>query len=198
MPYMQLARSQPAPRSPLLRLIPERGMGQDGSVDTIVDPSTGITYDLSGNVVTPQPIVSMPSVTPTDTFSSWFNSLSAPSTSTSASTVGTPVSTSTPSSGGLNLANLFSAITNAAIAGQKIYLTAEGPSLVPGTNAIYNPATGQYYNPTTGQVVNAPGVTGGSSTLFPAGLSTANLGPILLFAGLALGAVLLIGAIGKH
>jgi hypothetical protein len=193
MPYMQLARSRPAPKSPLLRLI---GMGsiawgtRAGMGDTCYD-ELGDAFDCDTGTITSTP---PPAPTPVTT----------PLMTGPTPTPGQlnqpiyPVSTSTPSSSGFNLANLFSSITNAAIAGQKIYLTAQGPSLVPGTNAIYNPATGQYYNPTTGQVVNAPGVVGGSSTLFPAGLSTANLGPILLFGGLALGAVFLISAVGKH
>ena len=77
MPYMQLARSRRVPQSPLLRLVPKRaGMGSivwgtrgmgDDSVDTIEDPTTGIYYDLSGNVV-PQPVINplMTGPTPTD------------------------------------------------------------------------------------------------------------------------------------
>lgn len=181
MPYMQLARRRPAPKSPLLRLV---GMGdtcydEDGNAYDCGESST--TTQLPMTVVNPPtPLMTGPTPTPSQ--------LNQPIY---------PVSTSTPSSNGLNLASLFQSITNAAVAGQKIYLSTQTPSLIPGTNAIYNPATGQYYNPTTGQVVNAPGTIGSTSSLFPAGLSTANLGPILLFGGLALGAVFLIGAI-KH
>jgi len=160
-------------------------MGQDGSIDTIVDPTTGNEYDLSGNLLAvggPQPVIT-------------------PITSGGGGGGGGSsggVSMSTPSSSGFNLTNLFNSLTQAAVAGQKIYLTSQQPGLVPGTNAIYNPATGQYYNPTTGQVVNAPGAPGTTSSLFPAGLSTANLGPILLFGGLGIGALVLIHALSSR
>lgn len=89
-----------------------------------------------------------------------------------------------------NWTGLLNSITGAAQVGNKIYLSTQTPSLVPGTNAIYNASTGQYYNPTTGQVVNAPGTPGTTSTLFPAGISTANMGSWLLYGGLAIAGIL--------
>lgn len=181
MPYM---RKQAPAQVPFLtqymKRLKTRGMGQDSSgTDTIVDPTTGDTYDLSGNLLSlgtsgPAPLV--PSVTSQITY---------------------PVSTTTPSSNGLNLTNLLNSITTAAVNGTKIYQTLQGPSLVAGTQAIYNPATGQYYNPTTGQVVNAPGTPGTTSTLFPAGLSSSSLSSILLIGGIGLAAVLVIGMVNK-
>lgn len=101
----------------------------------------------------------------------------------------TPVPTTTPSSGGFNLTSLFNALTSAAVAGQKIYLGTQQPSLVPGTQAIYNPATGQYYNPSTGQVVNPQGAA-------LASIPFSSNGSLLLVGGLAIGAVVLISMLG--
>ena len=181
MPYM---RKQAPAQVPFLtqymKRLKTRGMGQDSS-GTTIDPSTGDIYDVGGNLIgntsdygSPAPLV--PSVTSQITY---------------------PVSTTTPSSNGLNLTNLLNSITTAAVNGTKIYQTLQGPSLVAGTQAIYNPATGQYYNPTTGQVVNAPGTPGTTSTLFPAGLSSGSLSSILLIGGIGLAAVLVIGMVNK-
>lgn len=185
MPYMRRAsvsrRPGVATRSPFLRWVP-------GGMGDLCDDGEGGYYDCGTPVVT-QPVATLP-VGPSTTD---LLNLSLPPVNPLPATP-TPVSTTTPSSSGFNLTNLFNSLTGAAVAGQKIYLSSQAPGLVPGTNAIYNPATGQYYNPTTGQVVNAPGIPG---SLFPSGLSTSNMGPILLFGGLAIGAFLLIGAI-KH
>lgn len=102
------------------------------------------------------------------------------------------VPTASPSSTGLNLTNLFTGITNAAEAGSKIYLGLQTPSLVPGTGAIYNAATGQFYDPQTGQVVSPTGAPSTSSTLFPAGLSSATLTPILMIGGLLIAGVVVV------
>lgn len=161
-----------------------RGMGQcyDELGDTI-DCDTGTV--LASNTVTPQPVL-----TPiTDTDTSGLALSSNPLTTTL-----NPVSTTTPSSTGTSLSSLLSSITNAAAAGVKLYQVAEGPSLVAGTNAIYNPATGQYYNPTTGQVVNPNGTSTGSVI----GSELTNYLPtILLYGGLALGAYMLIRLVEK-
>jgi hypothetical protein len=162
-----------------------RGMGQD---ETVTDDE-GNVYDLdTGQLissVSPQPVL-----TPiTDTDTSGLALTSNPLTTTL-----NPVSTVTPSSGGTSLSSLLSSITNAAAAGVKLYQVAEGPSLVAGTGAIYNPATGQYYNPTTGQVVNANGTATGSVI---GSQITSYLPTILLYGGLALGAYMLIRLVEK-
>ena len=181
MPYVK------KPQSPLLRqflLQKPRGMGQMGQTDgTVYSPTIDTsTIDTSG--------LNLSSITPTDL--SFLNEpVSSPS---SGGGVTTPVSTTTPSSTGLNLSNLLSTITNAAVAGQKIYLSSQAPSLVPGTNAIYNAATGQYYNPTTGHVVNANGT--GVVGMPDLSSISAYLPTIMLYGGLALGAFLLIRMTG--
>ena len=163
MPYVNKAKS------PLLRqyLMQRRGMGQ---------ADNSIPIDTSA-------LDTLPGYDPSLLSNADLNTLNLNAV---------PLSTVTPSSSGFNLTNLFNSITNAAVAGQKIYLSSQMPSLVPGTQAVYNPGTGQYYNPTTGQVVNAPGTPGTTSTLFPAGLSTANYGPILMIGGLLIGGVVLL------
>lgn len=180
------------PRGPLANYVQAvrrsavKGMGQDDTA--IEDPSTGIYYDSSGAVV-PQPVI-----TPISSGLS-YDPLSGSFSTSSGSTLatGSPATASNPTGSGFNLSSLLNSLTGAAAGAEKIYLAGQTPSLVPGTNAIYNAATGQFYNPTTGQVVNPSG----TSSLFPAGISTANLGPILLYGGLALGAFLLISQLGK-
>jgi hypothetical protein len=159
-----------------------RGMGQcyDELGDTI-DCDTGAVL----SAVTPQPVLTP--ITDTDTSS-------LPITYDTGTTSLNPVSSVAPSSSATTLSSLLSSITNAAAAGVKLYQVAEGPSLVPGTSAIYNPATGQYYNPTTGQVVNANGTATGS--VIGSELTT-YLPTILLYGGLALGAYMLIRMVEK-
>lgn len=157
------------PRGPLANYVQavRRGMGQDDSSgDTYLPP-----VDVPVNVL---------ALTPGADLGSTVSS-------------GSPATASNPTGSGFNLSSLLNSLTGAAAGAEKIYLAGQSPSLVPGTNAIYNAATGQFYNPTTGQVVNPTG----TSSLFPAGISTANLGPILLYGGLALGAFLLISQMGK-
>ena len=99
---------------------------------------------------------------------------------------------SSPSSGGgFNLSSFLNSLTGAAASSAKLYQSLQTPALIAGTNAIYNPATGQYYNPTTGQVVNP----GGTSTL---GLPNIDPTTLLLYGGLAVGAVFLLSMLGKH
>jgi hypothetical protein len=88
---------------------------------------------------------------------------------------GTPVTPVTPTTSPSALSFLMS-IPGLAQTGIKAYQEIQGPGLVPGTNAIYNPLTGQYYNPTTGQVVNPTGATLGTSPI-------ASSLPILLIGG---------------
>lgn len=168
------------PRGPLANYVQavRRGMGQDptegGAYPTDTTDYGGDTYlpTVPTNVLSLTPGADLGSTSPT----------------------GSPATASNPSGSGFNLSSLLNSLTGAATGAEKIYLAGQSPSLVPGTNAIYNAATGQFYNPTTGQVVNPSG----TSSLFPAGLSTANLGPILLYGGLAIGAFLLISQLGKH
>ena len=96
-------------------------------------------------------------------------------------------------SGPSDLSQILSSLPNLLKTGVQTYNVLQGPSLVAGTNAIYNPATGQYYNPTTGQVVNPTGITTGAIT---ADLSAYM--PIILIGGglLAVALALLFG--GKH
>lgn len=82
------------------------------------------------------------------------------------------VSSSSPSS----LTSFLQAIPGLATTGLNIFQRVQGPSLVPGTQAIYNPSTGQYYNPSTGQVVNPTGATLGTSPI-------ASSIPLLLIGG---------------
>ena len=164
MPYVKKAQS------PLLRqflLQKPRGMGQTDT--SVYDSSLANTsIDTSG--------LPVGGLSPTDT-----------------SILGlSPVPTTTPSSSGLNLTNLLTGITNAAVAGQKIYLGLQTPALVAGTGAIYNAATGQFYDPQTGQVVSPTGAPSTSSTLFPAGLSNATLTPILMIGGLLIAGVVVV------
>lgn len=99
--------------------------------------------------------------------------------------------TSPSAGGGFNLSTFLSSLTGSAASAAKLYQTLQGPSLIPGTNAIYNPATGQYYNPTTGQVVNPSGV----STL---GLPSIDPNSLLLYGGLTVGAIFLLSMLGKR
>jgi hypothetical protein len=138
--------------------------------DTVEDPITGLLYDTN-NLTTPIDTM-VPTIAPV----------------TTTDTTGIVPDTSAP----FNWTALMNSITGAAKVGSQIYLQNQTPSLIPGTQAIYNKATGQYYNPTTGQVVNPIG-SALSSIPF-----SSNMGPILLYGGLALGAVLLFSAIGKH
>jgi hypothetical protein len=159
-------------------------MGQDDT--TIEDPSTGIYYDSSGNVVSP-PVIT-PIVAPTNVLD-----FQAPTNIGSAPSTGSPAIASNPS-GSLNLSQLVNSVSAAAANAGKLYNSLQTPALIAGTNAIYNAATGQYYNPTTGQVVNANG-TGVVGTLDLSSIS-AYLPSIMLFGGLAVGAFLLIRMTG--
>lgn len=184
MPMAVIAVRQ-TPRGPLANYVQAvrrgmagRGMGQDDSGYTI-DPDTGeyvptTTFNI-GDLGVPTNVASITPVLG------------------STAPTGSPATASNSTGSGFNLSAILNSLTGAAAGAEKIYLAGQSPSLVPGTNAIYNAATGQFYNPTTGQVVNPSG----TSSLFPAGLSTANLGPILLYGGLAVGAFLLISQMGK-
>jgi hypothetical protein len=165
MPMAVIAVRQ-GPRGPLANYVQAvrkgmagRGMGQDDD---------GSTFDID-TVTVPTNIQSL---TPGADLGS------LPST-------GSPATASNPA-GSFNLGNFLTGLTSDAAGAAKIYNSLQTPSLIPGTNAIYNAATGQVVNP------------GGTSTLgIPTDL-TQYMPQILLFGGLALGAMLLLGAMGKH
>jgi hypothetical protein len=188
---MAIINVRRGPRGPLANYVQAvrngmgmRGLGQadtydpdsDSFIPTVSTPitspvSTPIFGDLSGGVS-----------------SSIFSLEGGSSPST-----GSPA-TASNSSGSFNLSQLLSGLTGDAASAAKIYQSLQTPSLIPGTNAIYNAATGQYYNPTTGQVVNPSGI----STLgVPTDISAA-LPQLLLFGGLAVGAMVILSALGKH
>lgn len=189
---MAIINVRRGPRGPLANYVQAvrkgmsgRGMGQDdsGFDDTSVPTnimqltpgadlsSIGSTFfgDLSGGI---------------SSFDSSITGGSTPAT-------GSPATASNASG---SVSSFLTGLTADAASAAKIFNSLQTPALIPGTNAIYNAATGQYYNPTTGQVVNP----NGSGTLgLPTDLSSA-LPQILLFGGLALGAMVLLGALGKH
>ena len=142
----------------------------------------GTVYDPLGNVITDF------STLPTSITSQINSALSDlnPTTPTS-----TPSTTATPSPT-TQLGQLLNSLAQGAQSGLKIFQQAQGPSLVAGTNVLYNPATGQYYNPTTGQVVNP--LTG---SLGPSVFGTIDPS-MLLIGGLLLGGVLLISMVGHR
>jgi len=95
-----------------------------------------------------------------------------------------------PSSMPSALTSFLQSIPSLATTGLNIFQRVQGPSLVPGTQAIYNPSTGQYYNPSTGQVVYPTGqsVFGGFNA---AGLTSYM--PVLLIGGGLLVVALMFG-----
>lgn len=163
MPFVHVGRPRHSRR--VLRM---RGMG-DPPTDVIQDPSTGIYYDLSGNVVTP-----------VDT------------------TVSIPVFGQPPGSGpvslpgssaGLTPQQIIAAFNQAAAGAINIFKQTQAPGLIAGTQAIYNPATGQYYNPSTGQVVNPTGAT--------IATSLATSPNLLLIGGVVIAGVVLVSMLGR-
>jgi hypothetical protein len=89
--------------------------------------------------------------------------------------------TSTGSSSGVTPASIAAAIAAAANAATGVYRATSTPSVIPGTNAIYNPATGQITN---------------AGLLSTSGLGTtlSSMLPLLLLVG---GGLLLVSAMGK-
>lgn len=86
---------------------------------------------------------------------------------------------------GTQLSQIFNSLTAGAVAGSAIYKNTQTPSVVPGSNLVWNPATGQF--------VNASGTTLTS----PLGnLTTGGGGTMLLVLGGALLLVLAMG--GRH
>ena len=144
-----------------------RGMGQDdGSLDAGGFPSGGI--DAGGfpidTGILPTPVTVDTSPVPGNT-----GIVSSP---------GTP----------FDWTKLIQSLTGGAAAGSQIYRSLQAPGLVPGTNAIFNPATGQFYNPLTGQVVNPVGVSPTSNVPL-AGLTSS---PFLLIGGVVVFGVVIV------
>src|SRR5208337_525950 len=120
------------------------GMGQDGT-----DLSS---LPVGGMSPTETSLIGLPTVSGSDILSSLginISGLDPTAVSTAVSSASAP-----SSGGGFNLSSFLNSLTGSAASAAKLYQTLQVPSLVAGTNAIYNPATGQDYNPTTGQVVN--------------------------------------------
>jgi hypothetical protein len=89
--------------------------------------------------------------------------------------------TSTGSGSGVTPASIAAAIAAAANAATGVYRATSSPSVIPGTNAIYNPATGQITN---AGLLSTSGL----------GASLSSMLPLLLLVG---GGLLLVSAMGK-
>ena len=184
MPFIRTARVV-RPMHPILQAAlrqrgmgyARRGMGQCYD-DTGAEVDCALTSSISMPAVTSTPL---PGTTDIGT------NINLPGLTNSGLPVTTPTTqTATPST----LTSILASIPGLLQSGVQTYNVLQGPSLVAGTQAIYNPATGQYYNPTTGQVVNPTGVT----TYMPTGVTTYM--PILLIGGGLLVAAMLLR--GKH
>ena len=81
---------------------------------------------------------------------------------------------------GLTAAQISQIFTSASAAGINIFKATSSPSLIPGTNLVYNPATGQMENATYG------GLTGSQISAISTSSLTAYLPMILLGGGLLL------------
>ena len=81
---------------------------------------------------------------------------------------------------GLTAAQISQIFTSASAAGINIFKATSSPSLIPGTNLVYNPATGQMANATYG------GLTGSQISAISTSSLTAYLPMILLGGGLLL------------
>lgn len=183
MPYLAL---RPKAQIPFLQKYAAKvrgmaglGMGQDCGYDELGDPlpcdTDTSTLDLSNLPVT-SPTLGLPTVIP------------AAPTSGSAPAATSPTGLQT-------IATVLNDLTAGATNAVKLYNATQTPALIAGTNAIYNPSTGQYYNPTTGQVVSATGASTLGSSLSSLTSSMPNL---LLIAGIAFGAFIIISALEKH
>ena len=159
------------------------GMGQDGGDITVVDPVTGDT-----TVVTP---TTSGSAFPIDTSAPIPGSYNITGVDPTAVPGAVAAASSPAAGGGFNLTSFLNSLSGSASSALKLYQSAQGPSLVPGTNAIFNPVTGQYYNPTTGQVVNPVGAS-------LASIPFSGSGSMLLIGGLVIGGVVLISMLGKR
>ena len=182
MPFIRTA-PMVRPIHPLLKAyLRHRGMGY-------VRRGMGQCYDATGAEVdcALTSSLSMPPVssTPLPGTTDIGTNINLPGLTNTGLPITTPTTqTATPST----LTSILASIPGLLQSGVQTYNVLQGPGLVPGTQAIYNPATGQYYNPTTGQVVNPSGITTGAIT---ADLSAYM--PIILIGGGLLIAVMLLG-----
>lgn len=207
----------PYVRNPQYRIrVPRRrgmrgfGMGQDGGSVVTVSTSSGdysvlsdgSVYDPNAQLVTdfstlPNNVTNAINTaldTGQNQVASLFSNLT-PSQLTGSSPAGAAPSApgAAPQSLTSQLQQIANAMGTSANTALKLFQAAQGPSLVAGTNVLYNPATGQYYNPTTGQVVNPTGGT----TFAP--LSLGGIDPtFLLIGGLLIGGVFLISMAGHR
>jgi hypothetical protein len=160
------------------------GLGDDGGAD-VGDTSTGIYTSTPGlptdlSTLTLPDLTSLPTATPT-LDSSIYGSLSPSQLVSVLSSI--PGSTASPnpgSSSGITagqIAAIFSGVSNSAL---NVYRATSSPSLIPGTNSIYNPATGQ--------------ILGASLTGSEISSTIGSLLPLLLLAG---GGLLLFSVMGK-
>jgi hypothetical protein len=168
-----------------------RGMGQNGDGD--FGGETGGDGDFGGETgapVLPQtPILSTTDLSqlPTGLPSSSVTTISDQnplSVFSSELANASAAATSPAAGGGFNLTAFMNALAGGAAAGAKVYQSTQSPSLIPGTNAIYNPATGQ--------ILNAANLTSLTSSL------TSALPTILIFGGIGLVAFFVISSMGKH
>ncbi len=88
-----------------------------------------------------------------------------------------------PSGGGFNITDFLKTLTGGAIAGAQIYKTTQNPSVIPGSNLVYDPATGR--------MIPASGV-GVYSPIGSAGLG--GVSPLML---ILVGGLLLVMVAGK-
>jgi hypothetical protein len=176
-----------------------RGMGQYDSIDSDIGDTDvlGVTnpevpvispIDFSGLSSLDGDLLNILGGTPTVSTST--GGISSPINFAAVASQ-TPTQSTTQPTTAQGIASIFSSLASGAAAAEKLYLGAQSPSVVPGTNAIYNPATGQYYNPTTGQVVEPNGLSVGSISTD----LTSMLPNLLLIGGIGLGAFLIITAL---
>lgn len=78
---------------------------------------------------------------------------------------------------GLTAAQIAQIFTSASSAGLAIFKATSSPSLIPGTNLVYNPATGQVTNSLTGLT--------GSQLASTLGVGSLSIGTLLLLGGAA-------------
>jgi hypothetical protein len=114
----------------------------------------------------------------------------------------TPIDVTVPTTGPIDTGgtpidwtNVINLAAKTGLTTAQIIRSLQTPGLVPGTQAIFNPATGQFYNPQTGQVVNPTGQVPTTSVPFGAGLTSSPT--LLIVGGLGLAAIVLVGLSGR-
>jgi hypothetical protein len=161
------------------------GLGQDDTTDSIEDPTTGISYSLTTGLPITTSIVPLTGDTGgTDTESLLNSQISSEGVPLSslvsvASGAAPPTAAAVQqviqqgTSSGLTPTQIAQIITSATNAGLAVFKATSSPSLIPGTNLVYNPATGGIANATTG-------LTGAQ---IAAGLGGISIGTIALIGG---------------